>query len=1168
MTRQKLGRGPWTGLRIASVVAACAGALSAVSDGSAAPPLQTLDPRTGLPQTWDSHIGQTRDPSKGRNRVMRNPNAPTPTVDACHHYDKTACADPTFTTRCPNAAQACSAYKELDACAANPPPAGTSCGDVLASNHQAQLKAITPVRRIVPSRASLATQLKPVTFVKFDRSKITVSGMDHSFATRLAHPALLNPARVTPGKRAPVLTYMQAAVKKVSSGGASGLIDSCDEYGARKYLSLTQFDAAVTAAQRDPRATYDLIYNTPQFSPIVNMGEVKDSEGAVSTTAPTASLDVLGNIVINPAGPLHFSPVQQPRNQFLSVGTSFGRSFSTPAGSWAPVPSLGLPDYSYSAPVAAAMAAYQKSSEIFFNQVLFTQRPFTSKDSPTIKETFAWHSAKNGALWEPDSQDQPGKFTDEELRVRYDRQQSLQGLLSQRYEIVNLIANVGTLCRTPTEPPPIQPEDANSLSNLAVKLTTYASQIDQLVGTAQYLSTVDPLFESAGVSKGWSIWDPIANTQTVFHGPSVQGAKWQVQYDNYVDNGPYVFFGSGCRSQIGCTAIPVKVTQGEILRKVVELQTQAAQATAFNNNLPKMRADAHEGFLESLNAANAECERYGISPMFASNGIPIDPNVPVLTPPTLSPAEAQRFATALNGNILPKLAAVDALIAEQLNAGAELSCFDLSPNGCDWSPNRLIDFVHSYRKEMDAQREADVQRCELYTTHSRNSFTYKAKLNDLMKSKGYNWDASRKTVKAFEKFLVDGESEMLKQLKDEVAAMVAMQTYDEDGKTPAIGQVTGTDGGFGGDMFGASYGAGGGFRFGNLSTDAQGHFTTNDSVGKANNFTYWAGNYGEASVNILGSTCEVFNARMDIAVTDGHVLDLQKGVKIGSGSFPTDYMYDNGQVGGGRDYVGEKGGVQDTYNKESQSLQGADKDRIVQGHLHFRVVGDDLFSPVNKALKPRVYASTEPIYSFEPASFNETLFDESTTVVIVIIPVTIRGWATFEAGVNYSIAASLDRPNIDSLSQKTTTPTNRTPFQLNNTIEPYAEIDGNVSVAVGVPGLEVGLKGSLELIRLGLPYHSAAAVTFFDGGASSANKSAGNRFSASQGLNFTLSTLSGTVSGFVQFLLWEAEQEIFGWDGITSTTPIFNVNEVDASVAMSSQAVRDLVRTGGFTVNQ
>ncbi len=224
MTRQERGRGPWTGLRIASVVAACAGALSVVSDGSAAPPLQKLDPRTGLPQTWDSHIGLARTPQQGRNYKVRSASFPAPTADPCKVYDKTACANPTFTTRCPNAVQACAAFKELDACAAGPPPpAPQTCGDVLANNHQAQLKAITPIRRVIPSRASLATQSTPVTFVPFDKSTVTVSGMDHSFRARLAHPALLNTAaRITPGKRPPVLTFMQTAVKKVSSSAPLG----------------------------------------------------------------------------------------------------------------------------------------------------------------------------------------------------------------------------------------------------------------------------------------------------------------------------------------------------------------------------------------------------------------------------------------------------------------------------------------------------------------------------------------------------------------------------------------------------------------------------------------------------------------------------------------------------------------------------------------------------------------------------------------------------------------------------------------------------------------------------------------------------------------------------------------------------------------------------------
>jgi len=180
------------------------------------------------------------------------------------------------------------------------------------------------------------------------------------------------------------------------------------------------------------------------------------------------------------------------------------------------------------------------------------------------------------------------------------------------------------------------------------------------------------------------------------------------------------------------------------------------------------------------------------------------------------------------------------------------------------------------------------------------------------------------------------------------------------------------------------------------------------------------------------------------------------------------------------------------------------------------------------------------------------------------VPVTIRGWATFHAGINYTIQASLDRANIDSLSKKA--PAAGAPFSLTNIIEPYAQIDGNVSVAIGVPGLEVGVKGSLTLIRMGLPYHSSAGVQFFNGGPN-IKRSAGNRFEASQGLDFTLSSLSGTVSGFVEILLWSAEAELFHWDGITSDTPIFNINEVDASVAQSSQAVRDLVAVG-FKLDQ
>ncbi len=75
----------------------------------------------------------------------------------------------------------------------------------------------------------------------------------------------------------------------------------------------------------------------------MKLAEIKDSEGAISTTAPTASLDVMGNIVTNPAGPLHFTTVQEPRNQFVSLATGFGFTYNTPQAGWqVPIPSLGF----------------------------------------------------------------------------------------------------------------------------------------------------------------------------------------------------------------------------------------------------------------------------------------------------------------------------------------------------------------------------------------------------------------------------------------------------------------------------------------------------------------------------------------------------------------------------------------------------------------------------------------------------------------------------------------------------------------------------------------------------------------------------------------------------------------------------------------------------------
>ena len=335
---------------------------------------------------------------------------PGATVDPCHHYDKSSCADPTFTTKCPNAAQACSAYKELDACAASPPPAGTTCAQVYYQNHKAQMDAVPTVRRIEPSRNSLATQSKSMHFVPYDRSKVTVGGMDHSFSARLASPSLVATRAVQRAAvRPPHLTFLQAAMKKVGPSGpgssANTPIDSCDEYGARKYLSLTQFDADVNAASRDPRAAYGLIYS-PKWSSIVAKAQITDSEGQTATTPPTAAFDSQGNVVEVPSTPLTFDTVQHPRNEFALVSTSFNLNFVMndgkhgPQDMQAPLPAFGINTYSGTPAVGNAITNWQKSNQIYFNQELFGRRPFPPTDSPTITETFAWHKTKNDALWE------------------------------------------------------------------------------------------------------------------------------------------------------------------------------------------------------------------------------------------------------------------------------------------------------------------------------------------------------------------------------------------------------------------------------------------------------------------------------------------------------------------------------------------------------------------------------------------------------------------------------------------------------------------------------------------------------------------------------------------------------------------------------------------------
>ena len=1002
------------------------------------------------------------------------------------------------------------------------------------------------VRRVVPSRRSLATASKSTTYVPYDRSKVAISGMDHSFSARLAGAGAGGNAPVPAGGHPPHVTDMQAALKKLPS--ATGLIQSCDEYGARKYLSLTRFDQDVNALQRDPRKVYDLIFNSGKWSSIVQKAQVLDSEGQVSTKAPRAYMDEAGNVVTPKPGDLKFKSVPGPRNQFLQLASTF----SVPTA-------LPLPDYSAFPPIAAVIAQYQKTSGVFLNQQLFTQHHFTAADSPKVWESFDWHRQQNDALREQDAQNLPGKFTDEELAIRYARQKGLRSLLAQRNELTHFMANVSSICRKKAKPAPIPPPDVTALNNLSNSLLAYASQDPAaLTNTPQYLTNIDPLFMQAGVSKGWSVLSPIGSSGSqgfTAWGPAANNMlPWGMQYQPGNSNGVWVYTGDWRLGAAGLGSAPAEpnpVTSKEVQVKGTDYSIQAAFAQAKKAAIPEMEAEAYEAYLQAVAADNAECEKYGISQMFESDGIPYGSSSGTLSlsaspsSPALTRAEQTVVANSFATKVLPQLSAIDTLIAEQIDSGIELGCFDASPNGCDWSPDRLIDFVHSYRKEMDQEREADVQRCMLYTTHNPN-FSYKAKLNDLMKSKGYDWNkGARDTVKHFEGFMRDGEAEMLKQLLDEVAAMTAMQVYDEDGQTPAIGQVTSTDGGFGGDMFGASYGAGGGYRFGSLSTDAQHTPFSASSTANADRFTYWAGNFANASVNILGATLEVFNARMDIALTDGHVMDLQ----LGTGKNNTDGQYLS-------DYIA---GINSAYNSERDALKAKGKptDRIAQGHMHFRVVGDDIFGPVDKAVNATVYASNERLYSFEPASYDNTFFDESTTFVIVFVPVTLRGWATFHAGIDYTdqrLGRPPERGRVHDREEDRPDPLSAGQHHRALRRGRRQPVRGN---------RRAGARGR----RQGQPpaHRAGSAVHVERGGAvlqrrrHRVQQERGQPLHRQARARLHAAVPVGLRLGLRRVpVLRGRGRGIFGWNGLTSTTPIFSVNEVNASVAQAAVAARAL----------
>lgn len=138
------------------------------------------------------------------------------------------------------------------------------------------------------------------------------------------------------------------------------------------------------------------------------------------------------------------------------------------------------------------------------------------------------------------------------------------------------------------------------------------------------------------------------------------------------------------------------------------------------------------------------------------------------------------------------------------------------------------------------------------------------------------------------------------------------------------------------------------------------------------------------------------------------------------------------------------------------------------------------------------------------------------------IPITGSVWGS----LLYGVAASADAKLHSSTSK---CDAKNVKFTLSGTLSPILMLSGYAQVGVGVTGLvSAGIRGTLNLVTLSTPFTTklAAKSMTVDG-----NPQAAVAFDAS--LDLVLSTLSGSISLYIEFFFASEEWNLFKWSGVS-----------------------------------
>ncbi|CAM4358787.1 hypothetical protein [Corallococcus exiguus] len=193
----------------------------------------------------------------------------------------------------------------------------------------------------------------------------------------------------------------------------------------------------------------------------------------------------------------------------------------------------------------------------------------------------------------------------------------------------------------------------------------------------------------------------------------------------------------------------------------------------------------------------------------------------------------------------------------------------------------------------------------------------------------------------------------------------------------------------------------------------------------------------------------------------------------------------------------------------------------IRAELSARVLGNPVFTFDQSYPARFTFVERKPFVDKDAAK-------ASATFMVWFIPVTVSGGLSVEVGIVASLGGAMGRDCTRNLIT----------LDLLGNIGPYASANGFVSLAIGIPGLQIGVRGTLTLVRFELPLQGRIGVAL----SSPTHPTNPNTLFLGLGtsLNFTLRSLDGRLSLFAELGFLKAEFPIVSWPGFGTSAQLFN----------------------------